>query len=169
MDLDSLQIAWRARLFALLGRRPELRSSDRDTRIHHALIENCCCLHLFDAFSIVHASDLDRLCGQAVSLFRRRATLDVLELLSMLDPERICALYYALPRGRRAPLLKQGDWACCVLSTNEREVEQKLLELDYFVQDNPCSELARALAVADLGGEFEVPSYLRVTHRGGGR
>ncbi len=93
---------------------------------------------------------------------RRRASADVVDLLASLNPERICALYYALPRERRASILKHGDWACCVNRTNEDNMQQSLIDIEDFIEDFPTTELSRAIAVADLGREFEVPTSLRV-------
>jgi hypothetical protein len=157
---ESFRIAGRARLFQLLSRRPELRSPERDFRIDRALIENSCCLHLFDAMLVVGATDLDRLCGRAVSILKRRASSEILDLLSELDPERLCALYYALPKERRPALLRHGDWAWCVNRSDACEVEERLIDIECLVRDTPPTELGRAIAVAHLGGEFEVPVSL---------
>jgi hypothetical protein len=37
-----------------------------------------------------------------------------------------------------------------------------LIDIEDFIEDFPTTELSRAIAVADLGREFEVPTSLRV-------
>jgi hypothetical protein len=63
-------------------------------------------MHPLDAWLVINSSELDRLCGYAVSVLEKRAASDILDLLTELEPERICAISYAFPRRRRMQLLR---------------------------------------------------------------
>ncbi len=64
-----------------------------------------------DSTLIEQADELDRLCGYAVRMLGRHRNAAVLDLLGMLDGDRIVALYYALPPARRHATLGDSTWA----------------------------------------------------------
>lgn len=64
-----------------------------------------------DRSLILHAGELDRLCAHAVCILARRAHAPVLDVLGALNPERLIAVYYALPQHRRAVVRRDPAWA----------------------------------------------------------
>ena len=62
---------------------------------------------------VIGASELDRLCVSAVATIaagRRRLAL-LLDVLGNLDPDRILAMYWALPPDRREAVMSDPVWA----------------------------------------------------------
>jgi hypothetical protein len=106
----SYRIAFKARLYRLLSERPEYLTASRADVIER-MLDAQVAIGEFDRTLILHASEADRLCGHAVYGLSRRAPLGVLDVLSILDPDRLVAMYYALPLSRRASVRRDAAWA----------------------------------------------------------
>ena len=146
-------ITTHARRFELLARRPEFRSPDRLARIDYALSPDAVePLHLLDVALVVGASDVDRMCGYAVAQMRtRRVAGDVLDVLGMLDADRIVGMYYALPDDKRAAVRRSdGVWSHHV-SAVERYMPDAIASVHALVNGTePMSDLTRIFAAVDL-------------------
>ncbi|MDX6699589.1 MAG: hypothetical protein QOE65_2986 [Solirubrobacteraceae bacterium] len=107
------RIALFARRFALLARRPDLDSEDVTHRVAVATDPSPVPLNLLDAVQAAGAGDADRLCTNAVRMLRRGGPgkAAVLDLLGVLEPDRLVGIYYALPEDRRAAVLSDPAWA----------------------------------------------------------
>ena len=140
-----------ARRFALLARRPEFLL-DRSTRAEHALADDVPpgALHLLDAAMVIEASELDRLCASAVAAIAagRRPLALLLDVLGNLDPDRILAMYWALPSERREAVMSDPVWAYHVnRSPDLRDEEANVRDL---IDETPTSGIGYALARVDL-------------------
>jgi hypothetical protein len=141
-----------ARRFALLARRPEFLL-DRRTRAEYALADDVPpgALHLLDAAMVIGASELDRLCASAVAIITagKRPLSPLLDVLGHLDPDRILAMYWALPPERREAVMTDPVWAYHVhRSPDLRDEEANIRDL---IDETPTSEVGYSLARADVG------------------
>jgi hypothetical protein len=141
------RIVIRARLYRLLARRVEFAGGDQIGRARRALNpEPTGPLHVLDAVAVVGAGELDQLCGYSVRLLSRKgkSTRELADLLGMLEPERVAAIWWALPVDRRSAL--ERDPACGyhigryrdALSAAERELEE-------LIEDTPTTDLGHEL------------------------
>lgn len=106
----ATRIAFKARLYQALANRPELLTTNREELIERMLAAQVA-IGEFDRTLILHASELDRLCAHAVRLLTHRAPAAVLDALGVLSPDRVAAIYYALPKKRRRVLRRDPAWA----------------------------------------------------------
>jgi hypothetical protein len=104
------RIAFLARRLRLLSERQEFLTSNRAELIERILSSPVPVGEL-DRSLILHASELDRLCAHAVCVITRRAHLPVLDVLAVLSPDRLSAMYYALPENRRGAVRRDLAWA----------------------------------------------------------
>jgi hypothetical protein len=90
--------------------------------------------------------------SRAVALLRRPGrTSELLDLLGTLDADRLLAIYYALPQGRRSVVERDYAWAYHVWHAPHDEIKAALGDLEGFVVTTPTSELAYAVAVTAWG------------------
>jgi hypothetical protein len=130
--MDTLEVAMLARLYRLLADRPEFQRSDLGERIE-ATSDPEVPLGGLDRVLIEKSTELDRLCGYAVAkLSRGCKTAELLDVLGTLDPARIVAMYYALPRDRRRLIEKDPAWSYFVANAPDgiEEVEFRLDDFD---------------------------------------
>jgi hypothetical protein len=104
------RIAMLARLYRVLAERPELLTASRGELIERTLAAQVT-IGEFDRTLILHASELDRLCAHAVRSLAQRAPGAVLDMLCVLHADRLAAMYYALPDGRRETVRRDPAWA----------------------------------------------------------
>lgn len=97
------RIAWMAFRFGLLSR-AELRHPDKAERVERTLGYGD-----LAAFRVINADELDRLCGYAVAVLQRPSAPPgpVLDLLGVLDPDRLLGILYALPTERREAVARR--------------------------------------------------------------
>ena len=108
----ALGVALYARLYRLLADRPEFQTADTGARLDKALtLDAPGSLPLLDRVMIARATGTDLMCGYAVAKLRRVKSAALLDVLGMLDPQQVVAMYYALPSGRRSVLLSDPAWA----------------------------------------------------------
>jgi hypothetical protein len=136
------RIVTQARLYRLLARRVEFANHDRISRARRALdVEPTGPLHLLDAVSVINAGELDQLCGYAVRLLssKGKRTAELADMLGMLDPERITAIWWALPKDRRRAL--QRDPACGYhIHKYRNDLPAAERELQDLIEDTPTSD-----------------------------
>jgi len=106
----ATRIALLARRYRLLAERPELLTASRAELIERMLAAQVA-IGEFDRTLILHASELDRLCAHAVRSLARRAPGAVLDVLGVLHADRLAAMYYALPDGRREAVRRDPAWS----------------------------------------------------------
>ncbi len=106
----AYQIAFLARRYQLLSERPEYLTANRAELIERMLAAQVA-LGDFDRTLLLQASEVDRLCGHAVRSLGRSAPGAVLDVLGALHPDRLVAMYYALPVSRRATVRRDPAWA----------------------------------------------------------
>jgi hypothetical protein len=140
------RIALWARLYRVLSERPEYLIADpceRRERLLNAPIP----MSEVDRTLILRAGELDRLCGHAVCAMRKRASVDVLHVLGLLDPDRIVAMHYALPENRRKSTLRDVAWAYHVAHA-PADLPAALAEVEALVTDTQ----AIATTLANMAG-----------------
>ena len=99
---------------------------------------------------VIGASELDRLCASAVATIAagRRPLGVLLDVLGNLDPDRILAMYWALPPERREAVMSDPVWAYHVhRSPDLRDEEANIRDL---IDETPTSGIGYALARVDL-------------------
>ncbi len=106
----ATRIAFKARLYRLLSERPEYLVTDRDELVDRMLNAQVP-LGELDKTLVLGASELDRVCVHAVRVLRNVSNRPLLDALGMMDPDRIIAVYHALPPKRRAVVLRDPVWA----------------------------------------------------------
>jgi hypothetical protein len=136
------RIVTQARLYGMLARRVEFANHDTISRANRALAsEPTGPLHLIDAVAVIRAGELDQLCGYAVRLLssKGKRTTEVADVLGMLDPERIAAIWWALPKNRRPAL--QRDPACGYhIHKYRRDLPAAQRELEDLIEDTPTTD-----------------------------
>jgi hypothetical protein len=145
-------IALYARRFALIAARPEFLQDHQPSRTTHALAQEPPGeLHLLDAAQMIGSSELDRLCGYAVALVNQASEpcVQLLDLMGVLDPDRICGIYFAVDRMRRAQLRRDPVWAFHVQQI-EAEMPSALERLERLVTETQTSEVGYELARIDV-------------------
>jgi hypothetical protein len=106
----AYRIAFMARLFRLLSERPEYLTANR-AEVIKRMLDAQVAIGEFDRTLILHASELDRLCAHAVRSLAQCAPAAVLGVLGVLHPDRLAAMYYALPESRRESVRRDPAWA----------------------------------------------------------
>jgi hypothetical protein len=149
-DNRAFSIAFLARRFVLLADRPELCVNDRAERIER-LLNLCIPLSEIDRTACVHASELDHVCVQALRILRKRSSKSLLDGLGIMDADRVCALYYALPERRRKPMLRDPVWAYDV-SNAPPGMEQAINDLRVLADDLQVTQAAMARNCANAEG-----------------
>ena len=103
-------IAFKARLYMLLGKYPEYLIADPAERIDRAL-DAPIALGSLDLTLLAGATEIDRVCAHTVMVLRGEACKPLLDALGVMDPDRIVAMYYALPDYRRESVKNDVAWA----------------------------------------------------------
>ena len=124
----AYKIAFLARRYRLLSERPELLTADRAELVER-IIASPVTIGEFDRSLILHTSELDRLCVHAVRVLTQRASAPVLDVLGVLDGDRLAAMYYALPESRRASVRRDVAWSYNVEQAPEG-VGEAILEIE---------------------------------------
>lgn len=125
----AYNIALLARRLHLIATRPEFRNEQQVDRLDRTLTEDAPgALSLPDAMLIIGASELDRMLGYAVAVMSRKGgrIAEVLDVLGMLNPDSICAVYYALPEERRTVVTRDPVWAYHVSQLDQDEMQEAL-------------------------------------------
>lgn len=146
----AYRIALYAHAYQLLARRPELWTADRDRRLDRALADaGPGRLPLLDAVLVSQAGMLDVLCSYSVAMLQRPGArnVEVLDLLGMLDRDRIAAIYHALPVDRRAVVTRDPIWGYHVQHAPHDEITAALNQLRWIDPDPITEPSAAMLAV----------------------
>jgi hypothetical protein len=106
----AYKIAFLVRRYRLLSERPEFLTSDRAELIERILASPVT-IGEFDRSVILHTDELDRLCAHAVRILTHRASASVLDILGVLEADRLAAMYYALPESRRVAVQRDVAWS----------------------------------------------------------
>lgn len=106
----ATRIAMLARLYLLLGKHPEYLTANTGERIDRAL-DAPIPLNAVDKTLLMAATEIDRVCGYTVMLLRGQTSKPLLDALGVMDPDRIVAMYYALPDRRREIVKRDPAWA----------------------------------------------------------
>jgi hypothetical protein len=153
LDVRAWTIAANARRYALIARRPEFQSPDREVRVAHALAEEPPGpLHLFDAAMVIGASELDRFCGYAVAVLSLGGAgmARLLDALGVLDDERVVAIYFALPDEARDKVVRMNGVFAVTAARVESAFREAETQLEDMVSATPATELSCAVARADV-------------------
>jgi hypothetical protein len=143
--LDPLAIALKARLYKLVADRPEFLGTDAAARLDAAWTDSAPgSLALIDRINVAAMTEVDRLCGYAVAKLRSAASRPVLDVLGMLNPDRLVAMYYALPEAKRSSLLRDGAWAFYVNRADPDAVQAA----EAFWNDMPALRVSTDLSPA---------------------
>ena len=107
---SAYRIALKARLFRVLCDRPAYLVADRGELIERMLGAPVPLSEL-ERTLVLGANEVDLLCAQAVRTLSHRTSDALLDVLAVLDPERLVAIYYALPCKRRGLVRREPAWA----------------------------------------------------------
>jgi hypothetical protein len=154
IDARAWAIAANARRYELIARRPEFQSPDRGVRIAHALAEEPPGeLVLFDVAMVIGASEIDRFCGYVVSALSSGGAgmSRLLDVLGVLDDDRVAAIYYALPEEARERVLRLDGAFAVIVSRIESAMPDAEAALRDLLDSTPTSEIGYRLARLDLG------------------
>ncbi|HEX4483523.1 MAG TPA: hypothetical protein VH081_07015 [Solirubrobacteraceae bacterium] len=105
----TTRIAMLARLYMLLGRHPEFMTTNTGelvSRVMDAPVP----LNSVDKTLVMGATEIDRLCAHTVMVLRGQMSRSLLDVIGILDPDRIVAMYYALPDRHRNQVKKDAAW-----------------------------------------------------------
>lgn len=150
-EKHALQVAKYARLYRLLADRPEFLNADAGARLDAAWTQDAPgSLALLDRVLVGRMSELDRMCGYAVAKLRTQASAGVLDVLGVLDPARVAAMYYALPEPRRHLALRDAAWSYHVGRVDRRAVA----EAAEFWDDMPSLMVPTGLPHEDQADYF---------------
>jgi hypothetical protein len=152
----AYEIACRAHAYRLLAERPELWTHDRAQRLRHAFGDAGSTVPYtpLDTVLVWQAGELDIVCAYAVALLRRPGsrTTELADLLGMLTPDRLLAVYYALPRERRKHLRRDAVWVYQIgHGPPEDEIIEAMHDWQWYDRE-PMSETSRNLARAQWPG-----------------
>jgi hypothetical protein len=143
----AIEVALWARRFRLLAERVELLREDAEERFAAATDRRSSgALNRIDTAQIAAADELDRMCGYAVRVLSApgsRGSRALLDVLGVLDPDRICGMYYALPPDRRDVVLRDYVWAYHV-ERIKREMPAALAIVDELCIDADVAEQRRS-------------------------
>jgi hypothetical protein len=142
MDRRAVSIAFLARRFVLLADRPELCVTDRAERIDRLLTLRIPASEI-DRTAVLHASELDHVCVHALRVLRKRSSKSLLDALGIMDADRVCALYCALPVRRRKAMLRDPVWAYDVANAPP-EMERAINDLRVLSDDLQITQAAMA-------------------------
>lgn len=156
MDSRHVRIALLARRFRLLADRPEYMRREPAERVEATMREHRQIpLSLLDQTQVQGSGEIDWLCAAMVKRCRsasRRGIVGLLDVLGYLDPDRICAIYHALPEVRRAWLLADATWAYFIQQV-EDDMPDALAEVEELARVGDEHARTRADIVADMSGE----------------
>jgi hypothetical protein len=136
----ATRIAMLARLYMLLGKHPEYLTANTGERIDRAL-EAPMPLNGVDKTLLMAATEIDRVCGHTVMVLRGQTSKPLLDALGVMDPDRIIAMYYALPDRRREIVKRDPAWAYHINNAPEglaevmAETQDWIKECDRFEAD----------------------------------
>jgi hypothetical protein len=134
------RISLLARLYMLLGKHPEYLTANTGERIDRAL-EAPMPLNAVDKTLLMAATEIDRVCGHTVMVLRGQTSKPLLDALGVMDPDRIVAMYYALPDRRREIVRRDPAWAYHIEHAPEglaevmAETQDWIKECDRFEAD----------------------------------
>lgn len=143
MTERALGIALKARLYRLLAERPDFSRADPAERIAATSAgQRALPLGRLDQVLIDRADETDLMCGCAVRKLRDggHGQAGVLDVLGMLSPDRILAMYYALPPERRRTVTRtDGVWSYHVARAPEdiNEAQSTIKEWAEPIPDTP--------------------------------
>lgn len=150
--MSALNVALGARLYRALADREEYRHEDRGERIDRTEQAITRGLSELDAELIGRATELDRMCGYAVRVLRKRAQADLLDLLGALPPDNLAAVAFALPEKRRRAIEGRDPyWMRAVAAVDPDALGQANEVADRF--DAMCQRMDDGFR-ATLGQDF---------------
>ncbi len=144
----AYRIAFLARRYRLLSERPQYLTSNRAELIER-MLDAPVAVGDFDRSLILHSSEVDRLCAHAVRLLVHRAPAAVLDMLGVLDADRIAGMYYALTPRRQAAVRRDPAWGYH-LEHAPPETGEAVADLARLAEDvqEITARLARSTALA---------------------
>jgi hypothetical protein len=167
----ALNIALYARRFRLLAERGEYMREDSDDR-YAAVTERRSCgpLNPLDAAQIAVSDDVDRTCGYAVRVLSGaqgtpRGMRVLLDVLGMLDRDRVCGMYYALPPEKRRVADSDYVWAYYVREV-ERDMPGALAQVEESRRPLRAGRLGRRARAGQV--RLSPRALQRPQHRGSG-
>lgn len=110
----ATQVALWARMYRLLADHPEYMLTDRDEVARRLLMAPVTMSDLDRTLIVAAGDEVDRVCAHAVRKLSVRVDHGTLDTLSLLDGDRLVAMYYALPRKRRAAVRNDVAWAYAI-------------------------------------------------------
>jgi hypothetical protein len=140
--MSAAAIAYQARMFRLLADRPELCCADKAERIER-MLNLMIPLSELDRTLVLHATELDHLCAHAIRVLREESNKSLLDTLGILDNNRICALYWALPPKRRFIVIRDPTFGYAV-SNAPSGTEAAIADLQALADETQVMQANRA-------------------------
>jgi hypothetical protein len=141
----------------VLAGRNEFLRPDAAERVEATLRERRAIpLSRFDQVQVIGAGELDRLCAAAVRRLRSytKGQVALLDVLGHMDPDRICAVYFALPEAARKYLHRDGAWDYHVRRV-EAEMPEAIAEIESLAHESEQFAKRRAELVAEMSAADE--------------
>jgi hypothetical protein len=138
-----------------MARRPEFLNATEQERPARAFSGEAIPLVLLDAALVAEVSEVDRLCAYAVRTLQgsgQKAAL--LDVLGMLEPDRIVAMYYALPPKRREAVRNDFAWNYYVAEV-EAEMPDAIWDVTSLAEGTTTTPLTRAVGRSLVTGESQ--------------
>lgn len=163
--MNAERIALHARMYRLLADRPEYGRRDRAERVA-VVVDSQVRLGLYDEALIASADEPALLCGYAVrSLGTTRRAIALLDVLGTLHPERLVAMYHAVPANRRRRLLSDPVWAHHIARAPHEEIADHAERIGRLADTSARCDTAHANALAHSPEARQAHTFARAFRR----
>lgn len=151
------RIAILARRFRVVASRNEFMRPDPGERVEATLRERRAIpLSRFDQAQVIGAGELDRICAASVRRLSAytKGQVALLDVLGFMEPDRVCAIYYALPKPMRKHLHRDGVWDYQVAQV-EAGMPEAVAEIDALAHESGRFAKRRTELVAEMSASDE--------------
>lgn len=146
------RIALFARRFRLLAHREEFLRADPEERVAATRrSRRMIPLSLHDQVQVIGSGELDRVCAGAVRRLSKggQGIAAPLDALGHMEPDRLCGVYFALPKGKRRALHKDPVWDYNVRKV-ERGMAEAIEDIDEIATEGEVFAKRRADLMAEM-------------------
>ncbi len=164
--MDALRIAELARRLTLLSEFPQYLTCNRAELIAHVL-DAPAPLGELDCALLLSTQEIDRVCSHAVQRLGEQSSKPLLDVLGMMDAERVVAMYLTLPADRRHRVAACDPTWSYYISTRPPEAETVVAFAAAFAEleraNNPRNYAKQSLSSVLAHAAEEVRDGVSVT------